>query len=88
MPLAWGGCGYFSENLADVVQGSKYGFMDLEGDLVIPAQYQICFEFSHGFAPVAVDSEATRWRFIDPRGTAPFGMDFEGARPFPKAWLR
>lgn len=64
----------FSEGLAAVGQGGKWGYIDTTGTLVIPAEWDVPGEFSSGRALVrkAVwNRESSRlfWGFIDRRGT-------------------
>ena len=55
----------FSEGLAAVITGGKYGFIDKCGNMVIPAKYDIANYFSEGLAAVLTGG---KWGFIDKSG--------------------
>ena len=71
----------FSEGLAAVLLGKRWGFIDRRGGLVIPAEYEEGYavppgavrsgppigSFREGLAAVYKDGS---WRFIDPKGVA------------------
>lgn len=56
---------HFSEGLAAVRNGLKWGFIDDRGVMVIPAKFDDALSFSEGLAPVLV---VDRWGFIDKTG--------------------
>ncbi len=61
----------FSQNLITQVKpaGSKFwGYANLKGELIIPAQYEKCYRFSEdGYATVYGESER-KYYFINPKG--------------------
>jgi hypothetical protein len=53
----------FSEGLAGVWNGDRYGYIDKTGILVIPFEYKTIFPFSEGLA--VVQGEELRYGVID-----------------------
>lgn len=76
LPAAWFDAGDFHEGLAAVSDGSKWGYINTDGTLVIPCRYDIAGSFSEGLAAVATVTEGTyaetpdveHWVFIDEGG--------------------
>ncbi len=64
--LPYNEIGAFSEGLAKVGKRGKYGFIDTNGDLVIPCEYSNVSSFSEGL--VSVQNEDGKWGFIDTNG--------------------
>ncbi len=56
----------FSDGRARIKLDSRYGFLDPEGSLVIPARYWGASDFDHGLAFVQTDQGSA---YIDPAGT-------------------
>ena len=56
---------YFSEGLAGVKIGDKWGFIDKIGNLQIPARYTNIRNFKQGFAPVKMGN---KWGYINKQG--------------------
>jgi hypothetical protein len=54
----------------------KYGFMDANCRIVIPAQYTEAFDFSEGLAAVKIGQQ---WGYIDKSGTVVIPAQFAGA---------
>jgi hypothetical protein len=59
-----------------VTIGDKYGFMDADCDMVIPAQYAKAMQFSEGLAAVEIGG---KWGYIDERGSLVIPPKFAGA---------
>jgi hypothetical protein len=61
----------FSQTLVTQVQpagGKKWGYANLKGDIIIPAQYEKCYQFSaDGWAPI-YDTDAKQYYFINLKG--------------------
>lgn len=55
----------FSQDLTPIQVGRKYGYVDLQGTLVIPPQFDDPGEFSESLAPVSI---AGQWGAIDKSG--------------------
>jgi hypothetical protein len=55
----------FSEGLAPVQVGGKFGFIDKTGKMVIPPKYDDAFSFSEGLALVKIGD---KFRYIDKTG--------------------
>ena len=72
-------CGDFSEQLAFVGRDGKYGYVDLDGELVIPMSLHGATSFSGGVA--AVEIEPGRWGFIDRAGRVLGDERFDDAEP-------
>jgi hypothetical protein len=69
LPSHFSLCGQFSEGMAPVVVGNRWGYVDHSGKLVIPAQYFRATYFSEGLAPVAIaQDKVLKWGFIDHAG--------------------
>ena len=58
----------FSEGLAAVKKNDKFGFINTQGELVIPCQYQYAGSFKEGLACVVKDEEDNNISFIDAKG--------------------
>lgn len=58
--------GYFSEGLAYALQqkGGKYGFIDKQGNFVLPCKWEYTYGFSEGLCAV----EDKKWGFINTTG--------------------
>lgn len=54
----------FSEGLAAVKKNDKFGFINTQGELVIPCQYQYAGSFKEGLACVVKDEEDNNISFI------------------------
>ena len=66
MPVIYEAALDFSEGFAAVKVHGKWGFIDLAGDVVIPAVYLEAKSFVHGLARVRVNAYAPdEWRLID-----------------------
>jgi len=70
---------YYTEELS-IVQDTlskKYGFINWQGDLVIPCVYQHVKDFSEGLAAV-MDSKTNKWGYINEKNEviAPFIYDW------------
>ncbi|AWY19693.1 WG repeat-containing protein [Moraxella bovis] len=57
--------GCLSEDLAVVQKNSKYGFIDKTGEIVIPVQYDLTWDFAEGLARVKQEG---KWGYIDKTG--------------------
>ncbi len=77
----------FSEGLAQVKVGHNYGYVDTEGQLVIPVQFDGCAPFSEGFASGHVGDEV---RVFDRTGRLLFATAYRSATRFVsgRAWVR
>jgi hypothetical protein len=72
--------GDFSEGLSRWMIGSKYGFIDHTGKMVIQPQFDLTDHFSEGLAAVMVNR---KWGYIDNSGMMVIpANDFSNANPF------
>ncbi len=69
----------FSESLARVRIGKKWGFINKGGQLVIQPQYDDAERFVEGLAPVKI---GTKWAFIGHDGAVKIPSQFENANEF------
>jgi hypothetical protein len=69
----------FSDGLAGVTNGAKYGFIDTSGKLAIPLEYEFASRFSEGLAVVSIDGESG---FIDTKGAVAIEPQFDFASDF------
>src|SRR5688500_8297711 len=70
----------FSEGLATVeVQNKGWGFIDKNGTLVIPPQFESALSFSEGLAAVLLDD---KWGFIDKNGILVIENQFDQVAHF------
>ena len=58
----------------------SYGFIDTNGNLTIPCEYNSASSFSEGFA--AVQNDDGQWGFIDTEGNLVIPYEYDGARSF------
>lgn len=77
--LGYQTCGPFSEGLAHVSKGGKFGYIDHTGSLVIRPIYDGAYDFSEGYAVVEI---GPRHVFIDKRGTGLGTYSYSFARAF------
>ncbi len=68
----------FSEGLAPVSVGEKFGYIDMTGTMVIEPQFDIANPFSEGLAAVVGDNYL--WGFIDKTGTVVIPTQYEQPR--------
>lgn len=59
----------FSEGLAPVRLGNKWGFMNRKQELVIPTKYDNVGPFKNGLAEVQIKN---KWGFLDTQGNEYF----------------
>lgn len=70
----------FSEGLAPVEKNGKYGYIDSNGKVVIPLQYDWCDKFSEGLGPVGKDG---KYGYIDRTGKMVLSLqDYYGGSHF------
>ena len=69
----------FSEGLAGVLQGGKWGFIDPRGKLVIPPQFDSIRGFSEGMAAVQVGN---KWGYTDLAGNVVIEPKYVDAESF------
>ena len=69
----------FSEGLAAIKMGGKWGFIDKTGKVVIPPQFDIVLCFSEGLAPIGMGG---KWGFIDQTGKIVIPPQFDAVRWF------
>jgi len=86
-PMEYEYISFFSEGLAAVAVGRsgsmynlKYGFIDMTGELVIPAQYDYAMDFCDGFAVVYIQKSG--WGYIDKTGELVIPVLYENASNF------
>lgn len=69
----------FSEGLAEVQTGEKWGYIDRSGRMVIRPRFQEAKYFSEGLASVKIND---RWGYIDRKGKMVIPADFQEAGEF------
>jgi hypothetical protein len=69
----------FSEGLAGVKVEGKWGFIDTNGKMVIPPQFDEALKFSEGLAAVFIEC---RWGYIDKTGAFVIKPQFKYATEF------
>lgn len=67
------------ENLCGVYDGSKWGFANLEGELVIPCKYELVGSHVNGYAPFF---ENKKWGFLDTKGNIAIEPQFDSVSFF------
>jgi hypothetical protein len=69
--------GITEEGRVPVSRNSKFGYLDLHGNVAIPLEYDDLDSFSHGLAPV---KKGAKWGYIDRDGKVriPFNFDEAG----------
>jgi hypothetical protein len=84
---------YFSEGLARFVNNGKIGFMDEQGAIVIPADFDFALPFSDGLAVFCIDCnqvrqdeyrriEGGKWGYINKVGDVVVDPDYDKAGSF------
>ena len=68
-----------SPALFPITVGSKYGYIDTSGNIVIQPRFDDAWRFSEGLAPVLVED---KWGFIDQTGKIVITPRFFEAMPF------
>lgn len=71
---------YFSEGLAPVEDNDLWGYIDLDGNLIIPCQYTNVSYFNDGLAMVKKADDD--WNCIDTKGNVLFSFDCVGSNGF------
>jgi hypothetical protein len=71
----------FSEGLAPVSSGGKWGYIDKSGNLVVPLQYRIAHMSIEGVASVLL-SDSGKWGYIDKTGGFVLPPIYDAAMPF------
>lgn len=69
----------FHEGMAKFKQGDKYGFLDREGHVAIPAKHDDAWFFSEGMVAVKLGE---RWGFLDKTGKEVIPFRYADAEPF------
>ena len=69
----------FSEGLAGVRTGEKWGIIDRAGSEIVPPRYEMILPFTNGMAAV---KEKGKWGFIDKDGHVAIPILFNSASPF------
>jgi hypothetical protein len=73
----------FKEGLGRVSSNNKYGFIDAEGNVVVPLQFPMAEDFTDGRALVEVPVGASqKTGFIDETGKMVIDAVYDWARPF------
>ena len=85
------GIEWFSEGLAEVSlgNGAGFGFVDVNGEMAIPAKFGETEPFSEGLAAVCLESRESRaqngtelWGYIDKKGRLVVPAKYERCKPF------
>ena len=79
IPFIYKNAGKFSEGLAAVQHGNKWGFIDKTGEAVIPFRFENVRNFSEGLAAVQHDN---KWGFIDKTGEVVIPFNYTNAMMF------
>ena len=74
IPYQFGLAYNFSEGLARVIKGEKWGFINTIGELAIPYQFDNASDFSEGLAKVEI---AEKWGFINTNGQLVIPCQFD-----------
>ena len=75
----WDRACYFNEGLAAVKRGGQWGYVNTQGQGVVPPRYDGAFAFSQGRAAV---NRGGRWGYIDVTGREVIPLRFADARVF------
>ena len=71
----------FSNGLAPVSDGEKWGFINTKGEFIIDTKFDQAGKFNEGLAPVK-DSETGLWGYIDKSGKYTIQPQFKFANSF------
>ena len=74
IPPQFEGVGNFSEGLAGVEVGGKYGFINRVGEVVVPPRFDCISEFSEGLASVRIGHQ---WGAINTTGSLVIPVEFD-----------
>ncbi|MGX8712736.1 MAG: WG repeat-containing protein [bacterium] len=69
----------YHDSLALIEQNHHLGYVDLQGNIVIPLQFDKAYHFSNGLAPVYLQGH---WGYIDTNGNPYLPFIFDIASPF------
>ena len=69
----------YYDSLALIEQNGKLGYVDLEGNIVIPLNFTEAYHFSQGLAPALFKG---RWGYLNTRGDIYLPFIFDLASPF------
>jgi uncharacterized repeat protein (TIGR02543 family) len=75
-PTATDHVGWFSDGLAPVQVGEKWGYINTSGSIVVPATYDAVGGFSEGFGSVQKDG---KWGFVNTSGTLTIPLLYDDA---------
>ena len=62
-----------------VSKNNKWGFINKDGEIVIPLEYNFAYEFAEGLAPVKIKD---KWGFIDKTGKIIIPIEYKNVRNF------
>ena len=68
-----------SEGRLGASQNGRYGYLDYQGNLVIPLLYDTAREFREGLAPVMKNK---KWGFVDYRGNVAIPLEYDSVDNF------
>lgn len=71
--------GKFNEGLAVIINNGKFGYINTNGEIAIPAQFDYASMFYNGFAEVEITGKSC---FINTQGEKQFEPKFEEIRPY------
>ncbi len=80
--INWDNANDFSEGLAGVKKDGKWGFINTDGELVIPCIYDSVGAFSEGLCAVQT---GYAWNYIDTEGNVAVKAILKRQTNFPKA---
>lgn len=76
---SWDRACYFNEGRAAVKRGGRWGYVDAQGQVVMPPRYEGAFAFSQGRAAV---NRGGRWGYVDLTGREVIPLRYSDARVF------
>ena len=73
------GMTYLSGNFAIAVENEKIGYIDADGNYVIPAEYDVGYHFYDGFAAVEKDG---KWGVVNTQGKVVVPLEYDAVNSF------
>ncbi len=79
IPCKYDNIGLFEDGIAPALKGGKWGFIDVNDNVIIDFKFDQAKSFSEGLSPV---NQNGKWGYIDKKGNTVIPFKFFNANPF------